>query len=83
VKRVMIIDDDRTVCQSLKLLLSKAGHEVRAIYNPLNALETIEVFIAPKGEGCKSKLTGHFNYWLGNYGVGYYWNESRGKRLHY
>lgn len=42
--KILIIDDDRTVCQSMKLLLSKSGHQVEAIFNPLNAIEHIEAF---------------------------------------
>ncbi|MBX2845582.1 MAG: sigma-54 dependent transcriptional regulator [Saprospiraceae bacterium] len=43
-KKILLIDDDRTVCQSLKLLLGKAGYEVHCIFNPLNALETVAAF---------------------------------------
>lgn len=42
--KILIIDDDRTVCQSLKLLFGKAGFEVQTIYNPLNVLEFVESF---------------------------------------
>ena len=42
--KILIIDDDRTVCQSLKLLFGKAGFEVQTIYNPLNVLEFVENF---------------------------------------
>ncbi|HLU93062.1 MAG TPA: sigma-54 dependent transcriptional regulator [Membranihabitans sp.] len=42
--RILIIDDDRTVCQSLKLLFSKAGFSVQTIYNPLNVLEFVTSF---------------------------------------
>lgn len=42
--KILIIDDDRIVCQSIKLLLTKAGYEVETIYNPLNAVEHIERF---------------------------------------
>lgn len=39
---ILIIDDDRTVCTSLTLLLSKrGGYQVRAIHQPNIALETI------------------------------------------
>ena len=40
--KVLIIDDDRTVCSSLKLLLSRKGYEVQAIHVPNIAIETIE-----------------------------------------
>lgn len=43
--KILIIDDDKTVCQSLKLLLSKAGYEVRTIFNPQNAVEHIQSFM--------------------------------------
>ncbi|WP_236978988.1 sigma-54-dependent transcriptional regulator [Membranihabitans maritimus] len=42
--KILIIDDDRTVCQSLKLLFSKAGFQVQSIYNPHNVLEFINSF---------------------------------------
>ncbi len=42
--RILIIDDDRTVCQSLKLLFSTNGFEVQYIINPLNLLEFTEAF---------------------------------------
>lgn len=42
--KILILDDDRMVCQSLKLLLTKANFEVQTIGNPLNALEFIEQF---------------------------------------
>jgi len=40
--KILIIDDDRTVCSSLSLLLSKrGGYDVRAIHYPTITLETI------------------------------------------
>ncbi len=43
-KKILIVDDDRVICQSLKLLFHKAGYEVQCIYNPLNALAFIDTF---------------------------------------
>lgn len=43
-RKILIIDDDRTVCQSLKLLMTKQGYHAEAIYNPMNALEYIEQY---------------------------------------
>lgn len=43
-KRILIIDDDRTVCQSLKLLMTKSGYHADAIFNPMNAVEYIEQY---------------------------------------
>ncbi len=40
--RILIIDDDPTVCASLKLLLSRKGYEVFSINHPSIALSTIE-----------------------------------------
>lgn len=42
--KILIIDDDRTVCRSLKLLFSKADYTVETIFNPLNILEFIKSF---------------------------------------
>ncbi|GAA5219622.1 sigma-54-dependent transcriptional regulator [Membranihabitans marinus] len=42
--KILIIDDDKTLFHSLKLLLSKQGYEVQGIFNPLNALEYIRSF---------------------------------------
>lgn len=42
--KILIIDDDRTVCSSLKLLLGRNGFNVQAIHHPNEALETIESF---------------------------------------
>lgn len=42
--KILIIDDDRTICKSLILLLSKANYEAEAIHNPLNCLAYIEAY---------------------------------------
>ncbi|MBX2953677.1 MAG: sigma-54-dependent Fis family transcriptional regulator [Leadbetterella sp.] len=42
--KILIIDDDRTICQSLKLLFSMKGFEVQYIMNPLNMVEFTENF---------------------------------------
>lgn len=42
--KILIIDDDRTVCRSLKLLFSKAEFSVETLFNPLNTLEFIDSF---------------------------------------
>lgn len=42
---ILIIDDDRTVCASLSLLLGKKGFRVKAIHHPNIALETIEALV--------------------------------------
>ncbi len=42
--KILIIDDDRTVCTSLRLLLNKKNYETAAIHHPTIALETIEEF---------------------------------------
>lgn len=39
--RILIIDDDRTVCSSLELLLRKRGYAARSIQQPNIALDTI------------------------------------------
>lgn len=39
--QILIIDDDRTVCSSLKLLLSRKGYEVSSINHPSIAIETL------------------------------------------
>lgn len=38
---ILIIDDDETVCSSLKLLLSRAGYEVDSAYEPRSATRKI------------------------------------------
>ena len=43
--KILIVDDDRTVCQSLKLLFSLKGFEVQYIMNPLNMVEFTESFL--------------------------------------
>ena len=40
--KILIIDDDRAVCSSLKLLLSRKGYEATSIHSPSIAMETIE-----------------------------------------
>lgn len=40
--KVLILDDDETVCQSLRYLFVKQGWEVQALTNPLNAVPFIE-----------------------------------------
>lgn len=42
--KILIIDDDRTVCSSLKLLLSKKGYLAETIHHPSVAEETIDEF---------------------------------------
>lgn len=42
--RILIIDDDRTVCKSLELLLGRAGYAVRSIHGPRAAEETVRDF---------------------------------------
>jgi|GEM_PF-4146602 len=42
--KILIIDDDRTVCSSLRLLLNKKNYESQAIHHPAIALETIAEF---------------------------------------
>lgn len=39
--KILIIDDDRTVCVSLKLLLSRKGFDAIAIHHPSVAMDTI------------------------------------------
>ncbi len=42
--KILILDDDRAVCSSLKLLLKKKGYETKAIHHPSLALETLEAY---------------------------------------
>jgi len=43
--KILIIDDDRTVCSSLQLLLrKKGGYEVQAIHQPNIAMDTVAAF---------------------------------------
>jgi two-component system NtrC family response regulator len=42
--KILIADDDRTVCQSLRLLFLSQGHDAQYIINPLNILEFIESY---------------------------------------
>ncbi len=43
-KKILIIDDDRAVCSSLKLLMSKRGFSARAIHYPAMIEETMADF---------------------------------------
>lgn len=38
---ILVIDDDETVCTSLRLLLSRAGYEVETTYDPRSAMRRI------------------------------------------
>lgn len=42
--RILIVDDDRTVCQSLRLLFMTRGFEVQYLINPLNVIAFIGSF---------------------------------------
>lgn len=42
--KILIVDDDRIICQSLKLLFSLNGFETTYIINPLNVIEFTESF---------------------------------------
>lgn len=42
--KILIADDDRAVCQSLKLLFLTQGFEVQYLINPLNIIEFIDSF---------------------------------------
>jgi two-component system NtrC family response regulator len=42
--KILIVDDDRTVCQSLRLLFMTRGFDVHYLINPLNTVEFIESF---------------------------------------
>jgi len=42
--RILIIDDDRTVCRSLELLLKKSGYEASSVFLPAMAMERIEAY---------------------------------------
>ncbi len=42
--KVLIIDDDQTVCASLKLLLKKSSFEVTSVHQPVLAMDTIASF---------------------------------------
>lgn len=43
-EKILVIDDDRTVCKSLELLLKKSGYEVKTVHQPAVAIEEIERF---------------------------------------
>ncbi len=42
--KILIVDDDRAVCQSLLLLLKKSGFECQAVNRPQEVMETISSF---------------------------------------
>ncbi|MFT5265477.1 MAG: DNA-binding NtrC family response regulator [Polaribacter sp.] len=42
--KILIIDDDRTVCTSISLLLKRIGANCTAVHQPKEALETLETF---------------------------------------
>lgn len=42
--KILIIDDDNTVCASLRLLLNKKNYETQAIHHPAIAMETIDEY---------------------------------------
>lgn len=42
--KILVIDDDRTVCSSLKLLFTRKGYDVHAIHHPNIAMDTIYEF---------------------------------------
>jgi len=43
-EKILILDDDRMIGQSLKLLFTKQGFEAVSIFNPMNALEFVDSF---------------------------------------
>ncbi len=43
-KKILVIDDDRTVCASLKLLLKRSGYSVRTIHHPTEAMDMTAEF---------------------------------------
>jgi len=40
--KILVIDDDRTVCKSLELLLKKSGYDCRSLHLPATALDLIQ-----------------------------------------
>ena len=42
--KILVIDDDRTVCKSLNLLLKKSGYEVQTLSQPNIALDLLKEF---------------------------------------
>lgn len=42
--RVLVIDDDRTVCQSLQFLLNRKGYEVDVVHYPTDVPQKLESF---------------------------------------
>jgi two-component system NtrC family response regulator len=41
---ILIIDDDRTVCKSLELILRRAGYRPKSVHHPGEVMETIREF---------------------------------------
>lgn len=44
-QRILIVDDDRDAAESLGLLLELAGHEVRTVYDGLDAVQVAPTFL--------------------------------------
>lgn len=42
--RVLVVDDERLVADTLVMILESAGHEARAVYNGASAVALIETF---------------------------------------
>ncbi len=42
--KILILDDDRTVCQSIRLLLINSGYEVQCIFRPDNLIGHLETY---------------------------------------
>ena len=42
--KILVIDDDQTVCKSLELILKKSDYDVKSISQPALALEVLESF---------------------------------------
>ncbi|MGH8797345.1 MAG: response regulator, partial [Caldimonas sp.] len=43
-KRLLIVDDNRDAAEAVAVLLALAGHEVKAVHDPLEALASAPVF---------------------------------------
>lgn len=43
--RVLVVDDDRSVCKSLELLLSKSQYKVRSVHHPSEVMEAVSGFV--------------------------------------
>jgi len=43
-RRILVVDDNRDAAETLALLLKLGGHEVQAIYDPLQALAAVDAF---------------------------------------